>query len=81
MRGGGGGVRHRSGGRGHGPPELRRPAGPSGRVAPGLCTAPEIPAQGGRGARPRAELTPPPPPGARSGALGGGWREREVSGV
>ena len=68
---GGGGVRCRPGGRGHGPPEWRCPAGPGGRVAPELCAAPEIPAQGGRGARPRAEPTPPPP-GARSGPLGGG---------
>ena len=52
-------VRRHSEGRGHGPPELRRPAGPSGRVAPGLCTAPEIPARGGRGARPRVKRAGP----------------------
>ena len=39
---------------GHGPPEWRRPAGPGRQVALGLCTAPEIPASGGRGARPLA---------------------------
>ena len=73
--GGGGGGR----GRGHGPLKWRGPAGPGGWVAPGLCAAPEIPALGGRGARPRAEPTPPPPPRCRVGAWGGGgrggWRE------
>ena len=67
------GARCRPGGRGHGPPEWRCPAGPSGWVAPGLCAAPEIPALGGRNARPRAELTPPPPVAAtRRGARGRG---------
>ena len=63
------------GGRGHGPPEVRRPVGPGGWVALGPCAAPEIPAQGGMGARPPAK--PPPPPavpclGSRGGGGGGG---------
>ena len=80
--GGGGGGGCRPGGRGHGPPVWCRLAGPGGRVAPGLCAAPEIKALGGRGARPRAEPPPPPPPGAMTGPLGGGggWREREGGG-
>ena len=77
--GGGGKARCRPGGRGHGPPEWRCLAGPAGRVAPGLCAAPEIRAQGGRGARPRAE--PPPPPWCQVGALGrGGGRGLEGEG-
>ena len=67
----GGGGRCCPGGRGHGPAEWHSPACPSGRVAPGLCAAPEIPAQGGRGARPRAAPTCTPL-GARSGPPGGG---------
>ena len=73
-----------SGGRGHGPPEWCCPAGPGGWVTPGLCAAPEIPALGGRGARPRAEPThPPPPPWCQVGAPrgGGGWREGEGRGL
>ena len=74
-------MRRRSGGRGHGPPELRRHAGSGGPVALGLCTAREIPAQGGRGARPRSKPTPPPPavPGWPR-PEGVGWREREERG-
>ena len=64
--GGGGWLRCRPGGQGHGSPELRQPAGPGGRVALGLCAAPEVPAQSGRGARLRAEPTGPPSvPGPR----------------
>ena len=77
---GGEGVRRRSGGRGHGPPQLRPPAGPGGRVAPGLCPAPEIPAHGERGAPPQAKPAGPPavpgwaPPGGGGleGEGGGG---------
>ena len=68
-------VRRHPGGRGHGPPEVRHPAGPDGWVAPGLCAAPKIPALGGRGARPRAKPAAPPwcpvqAPGGGRGGLG-----------
>ena len=66
-------VRRRLGGRGHGSPELRRPFGPGGRVALGLCTAPEIPALSGRGAQPRAK---PAGPSAGGGGAGAGGRGR-----
>ena len=66
-------VRRHPGGRGHGPPEVRRPVGPGGWVALGPCAAPEIPALGGRGARPRAKPAAPPrcPVWAPKGAAGG----------
>ena len=74
----GGGVLCRQGGQGHGPPEWRHPVGPGGWVAPGLCAAPEIPAQGGRGARPRAKPagSPAVPCRGSRGGGGAGWRGR-----
>ena len=81
---GGEGGGCRPGGHGNGLPQWRCATGPGGGAAPGLCTAPEIPAQGGRGARPRDEPTPPPPwcqdgtlrwggGGGGAGGRGRGW--------
>ena len=74
-------ARRCSGGRDHGPQGLRRPAGPSGRVAPGLCIAPEIPSLGGKGAWPRAKPAGPPAVPGQGPQEGGGWREREEGGA